>query len=301
MKTKNLWTLIVSLVILNGLTVTYFLLGDYGKTKEVSSNVEVGSELEEIVATVGDDTISRQEWLSELENRYGRQTLEDMIDEKVVRKMAEQYDVEVSEEEFERELTMFKSMYNPIDHQNMNEDQWIGQIQISLLLEELLTKDAVISEEEVKQYYEQNKDLYDIPTTYHLSHIVVGSEDEALQVIKELDNGSSFSTLAMERSVDDFTANQGGDLGYVSQDSQDVPETYVEIAKKLDVDRWSEPIKLENGYGIILLHEVSEGTTYSYDMVKNQIKRQIAIDQMSGALSVKPFWEEVKVSWFYGK
>ncbi|MFC4323915.1 peptidyl-prolyl cis-trans isomerase [Litchfieldia salsa] len=299
MNTKILWGIIGFLVLLNCLTVAYFFSNNQGGFKKVSTSVDINSSTEETVGKIGNTVITRQEWLVELEKRYGKETLEDMIDEKVIKEMASKYKIDISEDVIEREVTMIKTMYNPLDHEKINDDQWREQIEMSLLLEELVTKDAVISEEELQQFYDQNKDLYDIPTTYHLSHIVVKNVEEANQVVKELDNGSNFSALAMEKSIDEFSASQGGELGFVSEESGFVPEGYIEKAKQMDLNQWSEPIELEEGYAVIHLHEVIPGVTYSFDEVKNQIRRQIAIDQVQGALSIKSFWEEAEVSWFY--
>ena len=68
----------------------------------------------------------------------------------------------------------------------------------------------------MKAYYEKNKELFNIPTAYHLSHIIVKTSEEAEKAIKELSQGSSFSALAMERSIEEFSANEGGDIGYIS-------------------------------------------------------------------------------------
>jgi len=300
MTTKVLWTLIVSLVLLNCFTVAYFI-GDGQAVTATSTGADAGHETEETVANINGDTISRQAWLSELEKRYGKQTLEDMIDEKVIKQMAEKYSIKISDDIIEREMTMIKTMYNPLDHGKIDENLWREQIETSLLLEELVTKDVVISEEEMERFYKENKDLYDIPTTYHLSHILVKSEGEANQVITELENGSSFAALAMEKSLDEFSANQGGELGYIPIDSDFVPTEYIDTANKLAVNEWSKPIKTDDGYAIIMLHEIIDGVTYEFGQVKNQIKRQIAIEQVRGSLSVQPFWEEAGVTWFYGK
>jgi foldase protein PrsA len=300
MNSKILWGIIAFLIVINCLTVAFFVSNSQGGFKKMTTSVEVNSTTEETVGKIGNTVITRQEWLAELEKRYGKQTLEDMIDQKVIKQMAEKYEIQISQEAIEREVTMIKTMYNPLDHEKINDEQWREQIEMSLLLEELVTKDAVISEEELQQFYNQNKELYDIPTTYHLSHIVVQTLEEAEQVVKELNNGSSFSALAMERSMDEFSANQGGELGFVSEESGYVPESYIEHAEQMDLNKWSdEPIEVEAGYAVIHLHEVISGITYSFDEVKNQIRRQIAIDQVQGALSTQSFWEEAEVSWFY--
>lgn len=301
MNQKVLWSIIIVLLITNGLSVAYFAADKpEEKTVEASKTVVASGE-EEVVATIGKTTITRQQWLHELEDRYGKQILEEMIDEKVVRQMAKKYDVVLSDDAVERELTLIKTMYNTIDHENIDDEHWKEQIELSILLEELLTKDAVIPEEDMKHFYKENKHLYEIPKSYHISHIVVKSKEAADQVRNELENGSSFAALAMEKSIDEFSANRGGELGFVNAENGYAPESYLEVAEKLKPNEWSEPIQVENGYAVIILHEVIDAVTYSYDDVKDQIKRQIAIDQMNGSISVEPFWKELGVKWFFEK
>src|SRR5690606_6233994 len=299
MNRKILWLIISALVITNCLSIVYFVT-KAEKSIEASKTV-VASWEEEVVATIGDKVITRQQWLNELENRYGKQILEGMIDEEVVRQMAEKHKIELTEDAIDRELTLIKTMYNTIDHERINDEHWAEQIELSILLEELLTKDAVIPEEEMTHFYKENKHLYEIPKSYHLSHIVVKTKEEAEQVRDELADGSSFAALAMEKSLDAFSANRGGELGFANEENGYAPKSYLEVAETLKPNEWSEPIEVENGYAVIILHESLDAVSYSYDDVKDQIKRQIAIDQMNGNISVEPFWEELGVKWFFEK
>lgn len=240
--------------------------------------------------------------MAELESRYGKDTLKDLVNMKVVEELAEKYAITVSEDVMERELAVYKSMYNSLDEEQPgNEENWEQQIRYSILLEELLTRDVLVTEKEMETFYENNKDLYSIKEAYHLSHIVVKTEKEANMLLDELAGGSSFEALALEKSLDEFTANQGGDIGFVSKDNEYVPGAYLEAVLKLGEGDWSEPIQVDEGYAIILLHKKLEGETYSYKEVKGQIRRQIALEQMEGPVSAEPLWDEIGVSWFYGK
>ncbi|MEH7380090.1 peptidyl-prolyl cis-trans isomerase [Bacillus sp. JJ1533] len=303
MNQKVLWSIIVALVITNCLSVVYFATDQSGeksdeKTVEATKPVVASGE-EEVVATIGKTSITRQQWLHELEGRYGKQILEEMIDEEVVRQMAKKHNIALADDAIDRELTLIKTMYNTIDHENIDDEHWKEQIELSILLEELLTKDAVISEEEMKHFFDENKHLYEIPKSYHLSHIVVKTKEAAEQVRDELKNGSSFAALAMEKSTDEFSANRGGELGFVNKENGYAPESYLDVANHLKPNEWSEPIEVEGGFAVIILHEVIDAVTYSFDDVKDQIKRQIAIDQMNGNITVEPFWKELGVKWFF--
>ena len=247
MEKKQLRLLVGGLTILNLITLGFLLF---------QPAILEGDK--ESVAEIGKETISRQEWLTELEERYGEETLRDMVDQKVVEQLARQYKINVSDEAVEREMNIYKAMYSSADTGLKSEERWKQQIKYSLLLEELLTKDVEVSEEAMEAFYEQNKRLFDTPASYHLSQIVVETKKDADSAVKELEGGSSFAALAMERSIDEFSANQGGDIGFINDEDELVPTQVMATAKILEPKDWSGPIKLENGYAIVYLHEKLE-------------------------------------------
>lgn len=256
---------------------------------------------EETVATIGKKTILRQDWLNELESRYGKDVLKEMVDQKVIEEMAEKYHINVSSQDVDREFRMLQSTINSFTKQNSkNEKKWKEQIRSNLLLEELLTKDVKVSNNELESYYQKNKDLFDVPSAYHLSHIVVPTLEEADKARQELAQGSDFSALAMERSIDEFSANDGGDIGYISVGDERYPSQYIEVAKELKTGDYSMPLKVEDGYAILKLGGKVSGKKYSFDDVKEQIRRQIALEQMKSPASATTFWDDAKVEWFYG-
>ncbi|MEH7115171.1 peptidyl-prolyl cis-trans isomerase [Neobacillus niacini] len=294
MKRKQLWIVIAALILLNCLTLSFFL----SKMKDANGTAIN----EEAVATVGKSNITRQEWLNELELRYGKDVLKDMIDQKVIKEMAAKYKINVSDEDVEREYRILQTTYSsPSENKKTTEKRWKEQIRNTLLQEEILTRDVEVSEKEMKAYYEANKDMYTIPTAYHLSHIIVKTSDEAEKAIKELSQGSSFTALAMEKSIEDFSANEGGDIGFIMQGEERFPPEYLQTAKKLKKGAWSDPIQVEQGFAIIKLEGKMNGKKYSYEDVKQQVRREIALEQMKASASTTNFWQEAKVEWFYGK
>ncbi|MBS4193405.1 peptidyl-prolyl cis-trans isomerase [Bacillus sp. FJAT-49705] len=288
LKREKLLLVIALLILLNCVTIVFFLAkGNTGSN--------------ETVATVGKEKITRQEWLNEMESRYGKEVLIELIDQKVVEAAGEKYKVKISDKDVERELMMIKSMYGSSGgYQAVDEDKWREQIKNTLMLEELLTKDVKISEKEIKDYYEQNKKQYILPDSYHISQIIVKTKEEAEQTIKELENGSSFSVLAMERSIDEFTANLGGDAGYVNENSGRYTKNFINQIKSIKPGKWSKPIKMEDHYAIVMMHEHVKGKEYSYKEVKDQIRRQMALEQMDTPVSARPLWNDLDIEWFYG-
>ncbi|WP_407408564.1 peptidyl-prolyl cis-trans isomerase [Peribacillus sp.] len=293
MSKQKLRAIIAGLALLNLLTILIFVIWPF-----IASKITLG---EETAAKIGSKDISREAWINELEKRYGKDVLEEMVDKEVVGQAAKKYKVTISEDEVDRELKMMKTMYGTAG-QNLSKSkaQWKQEIQSNLLLEKLLTKDVTVSEATMEDYYENNKDIYRIPTTYHISQVTTSTKAQAEQIIKELNKGVSFPVLAMEKSLDEFTANQGGDMGYISQDNEQISKAYISAAEKLKVGNWSQPVETDEGWAVLYLHEKIDGRQYSYKEVKEQIRRQKALEQIQAPVSGKIFWDEFDVDWVYG-
>lgn len=262
--------------------------------------VWLNGEKNQEVAVIGDTAITKQELWGELEERYGSAVLRDLVNEEVIEQAAEKNNISVSDEELETELTFIKALYGSYDQQYLQTADWEEQIRANILLEKLLVQDVEIPESEVKAAYDKNEDNYKTPTAYHLSHIVVEEKKQAQQIYEELKDGASFSVLAMEQSTDDASASQDGDIGYVTKKSSRYPSSYVKKAADLKSGKFSKPIKLDDGYAIIYLHEKVKGKAFSYKEVKSMIERQLAVAQMNGAINADYFWNELDVEWQYG-
>jgi parvulin-like peptidyl-prolyl isomerase len=75
-------------------------------------------------------------------------------------------------------------------------------------------QDVEIPEDTLRTFYDTNKDSY-VSTPGHLaSKIVLTSREAADSVLQMIENGASFEEIAKERSIDPFTAPEGGDMGF---------------------------------------------------------------------------------------
>jgi peptidyl-prolyl cis-trans isomerase C len=108
----------------------------------------------------------------------------------------------------------------------------------------------------------------------HARHILVGSEDEAKEVIAALAGGADFATLAGERSVDPSGRSNGGDLGFFRRD-QMVPE-FAEAAFALEPgQRTQEPVQTQFGWHIIEVVERRTGTP-SFEETQPRLRQELA-------------------------
>lgn len=103
---------------------------------------------------------------------------------------------------------------------------------VSQELDTKLTPDA-ITDEELRAYYDSNKDEYVKPEEVRASAIVLGNRAQAERVLSEArsDAGKTnkgFRDLVAKYSTDEDTKLRGGDLRYFTRDDKELPKPVVQ-------------------------------------------------------------------------
>jgi len=82
----------------------------------------------------------------------------------------------------------------------------------------------------------------------HCAHILVKTEGEAIEVLRNLKNGKSFSDIAKQKSLCP-SGRDGGDLGTFGRGQMVKP--FENVAFMLKKGEISKPVKTEFGWHII--------------------------------------------------
>lgn len=292
LKTKPLVLLIAILAVANLLWFIGWLIPD-----KAESPLQAGEE----VASVAGKPITREEWMTAMEKKVGREVLLDLVNDRVMEAAATEYKIDVSDEDIDRELALLSSLDGKA-YTGLDADQMRRKVRSELILNRVLTKDIVIEDKAVKAYYKENEDQFEIPTTYRTSLLVASTESEAQQALEELEGGSSFDVLAKERSIDPASASIGGDLGYISSRTEEMDDAILKTVKKVKKDRVSDVFRLEDGtYAIVEVRDVLEGRSFTLKEVKEHIRSELALQQLSQSVTPETFWKEFDAHWFYGK
>ena len=134
-----------------------------------------------------------------------------------------------------------------------------------------------VTPEEVKARYDAEIAKITPQEEVKARHILVKTEDEAKAIIKDLDAGKDFATLAKEKSTDPNKAD-GGDLGYFTKDRM-VPE-FSEAAFKLEKGKYTEaPVKTQFGFHVILLEDKRKQAPPPLAQVEQQVKQLVMRDK----------------------
>lgn len=196
--------------------------------------------------------------------------LEDILDEK--------YGDQVSEEDIEEEIDRLAEAQGGRDalEQAMSESgtdmsQLEDSVKMNLTLTAAVSDQADFSEEDVKKYYDSK-----IPEGTRVAHILVEDEDEAKDLIDQLNDGADFAELAEEHSTDPGSASNGGE--YELQSGQMVQE-FEDAAMELEEGEITEePVESQFGYHIITMLE--KGEQEPFEDVKDDITREYVQEEL---------------------
>jgi len=163
----------------------------------------------------------------------------------------------------------------------------LNEIKEQLVLETLLKKkinlDSQITEEDMKKYYEKNKETFKREREINTRHILLNTEEEARQIKDKLAKGEDFAELARRYSIDPSAKASGGEIGFHPKGSL-LPE-YEDAAFKLKkVGQTSGIVKTKFGYHIIKLEGIKPPSYVPYEEVKDYIKQKLAQEKQTQAL-----------------
>lgn len=133
---------------------------------------------------------------------------------------------------------------------------------------------ADVSEEAVQAEYEAQYGNAEPTMEYNASHILVQTEDEALEVIDALENGADFAELAQERSIGPSGPN-GGQLGWFSAGMM-VPD-FEEAVFALDVGEISSPVLTQFGWHVINLNETRLQAAPDLEDVRAEVTETVRV------------------------
>lgn len=151
----------------------------------------------------------------------------------------------------------------------------------SAIIESFLQKElqarVTVSEDEARQYYLKNKNMFAREEEeVRLSHILVRNVAEAGLVRVRMEGGDSFDMIAKQLSLDAATKERGGDMGYIPVSN--LPPQFYEAVTKSEPGKISAPIQTDYGFDIIMVTDRKEkGSTREYELVKPQITNSLIV------------------------
>lgn len=171
----------------------------------------------------------------------------------------------------------------------MTETELIGHIRDGIVLREateaVLKGKNGVSADEIKSFYDSQKQRFRQPEQVRASHILIRCAADAPQKEKDekrahmdvvrtrLKQGEKFADVAKKSSEDPGSASVGGDLGFFGRGSM-VPE-FETAAFTLPTNQVSDVITTQFGYHILMVTDHKAARDIPLDEVKADIERYL--------------------------
>jgi foldase protein PrsA len=250
----------------------------------------------EVVAKIGQESVTKDELYSFFLEQNGEAALDTLITKNLIAQEVKKEKVSVSQDEVDKELQKLIDSYGgqealdqTLATSGLTMEDLEQDVKTNLQIEKLLESRIEITEEELKKYFDENKDSFAKTKQVKASHILVEDEATAKEVKAKLDKGEDFAELAKEYSTDTASAESGGDLGFFGEGSM-VAE-FEEAAFSMGIDEISAPVKSEFGYHIIKVTDKQEAAEANFEDSKEEIK-DILFDEKIA--TEYPTWLEEK-------
>lgn len=255
-----------SVAIVNGKEIT---LGDYEVVlalNKSSMDSYSGGAMDWTAKIEGDETY---------EDKIREIALDSMINSEVIYQQAEKEKLLATDKEVQEQVDSFnesikddESAKKEFKAMGVNDEflkyQFSRDLAINNLQSNYKEKEKV-SNDEMKKYYEENKNDY-YTDTVNVSHILISNQDsegkeltgdkleeakkEAEDVLAKVNSGEDFAELAKKYSDDPGSAENGGELGVYGREN-DLVKEFSDAAFELKTGEVSQLVETQFGYHII--------------------------------------------------
>ncbi|MBY0355000.1 MAG: peptidylprolyl isomerase [Rickettsiales bacterium] len=174
--------------------------------------------------------------------------------------------------------------------------QKLAKLKEKLITQAFLDQKAStkVNEQEIRTIYDKKALELKGQEEINARHILVDSEDKAIDIADEIDDGAKFEDVAKKESLDKGTGIKGGDLGWFTEERM-VPE-FSTAAFKLKAGELSKPVKTSFGWHIIQVQERRPVQVPPFEQVKDSIAQELKskalksyINELLGSAKVEYF------------
>jgi len=203
----------------------------------------------------------------------GKGVLEYMITEIIIKQKAKEQNITVKPEEIEKKIDELKPTAENLSKMGMTIEELRQQVECQILMEKIVSKAVIVTEKEIRDYFERYKANFAKPEEIKASHIVLRTEVEAKAILSQLKAGADFAELARKESIDPITKEKGGDLGFFSRGK--MTPAFEEAAFALEAGEFSEVVETPYGYHIIKVDERKPAQEPNLELVREEIRKTL--------------------------
>ena len=241
-----------------------------------------------------------------------KRVLENLIEQELLFQESQKNGVKIEKARVNAEVERLRKQFpskeafeKGLKEVNLSESELRFYITRQLTIQKFIDKEFVekikISEQMLKDYYDNHKNFFKKPEQVRASHILVKIDPKAdesqkaqarkkLETIKErVEKGEDFNALAREYSQAP-SASKGGDLGYFSRGR--MVKSFEDAAFSLKPGEVSDIVETRYGYHLIKVTDRKPPSMMAYLDVKEKIRQHLK--DMTLRREEKQFMHELK-------
>lgn len=142
--------------------------------------------------------------------------------------------------------------------------------------------DRNIDEKAIKDQYDEQVKLSRQSEEIRARIIVTRTQGDSAALLKQVQGGGLFEALAMERSIDQATRFNGGDMGYVTTDI--LPQNFKTVLMTAKIGDTVGPVQAENGWAILRVEDRRPEQMPTLEEERPIIMRYLIYNQVAGLL-----------------
>lgn len=202
---------------------------------------------------------AREEFQSDAQNTQGVDILQHLIEQKLLSQQAKNLDLD-KRPDIQIRLRQAK-------------DNILANAMIENFVAEAVT------DEELRAFYDAETKLSGPQLQIRARQVVLPDEATAKEVVRRLDAGDSFASIALAFSIDRASRESSGDLGYVSRDMLD-PALTEKIFGAADNQRL-EPFQTDQGWHIVEIMDRRISPVLSFEDRREKIRQLLTAQKLS--------------------
>jgi parvulin-like peptidyl-prolyl cis-trans isomerase-like protein len=216
-----------------------------------------------------------------------------------LRNIAEQLDIQVTDEEIDERLQQDIQQYYGGDRARYEQDlekfgvteadvrEQLGLTLLQQKVQEKIYAEVDVTDEDLRTFYDENKANYATQDTRKVQFLLVSGEDTAREARAKLANGEPWNAVAREHALEPGPPSTGGSL-----DAQkgSLEANFEKAAFSLDTDELSQPVLVSEEYAegslagkckpdcyflIRPTGDVVAGEQQSFESVKTSIRQSL--------------------------
>ena len=220
--------------------------------------------------------------------------LRKLVDEKIKDQQIKRLHIVVSEQEVDQTIERIKEINYYTDEEfraglkaeGLTMDEYRERLKEQLLRSKLVNREIkskiVITNEDIKTYYDSHSEKYGGETKYHLGNILMKVsgladaiekrrvKEEMEAILAKLKDGEPFENMVAAYSESPL-ASEGGDLGLFALDK--LSPTLREAVKDIKAGELTPVLDTEHGYQIFLVQEVIQTPAKPLEQVTPEIEK----------------------------